>query len=484
MAKVNTAPLSGMRDFLPIDVLRRNYVIGVIERVFQSYGFEPLETPAMERLSTLLGKYGEEGDQLIFRVLKRGEKLLEALHEHPSEDSVSDAGMRYDLTVPLARVVAEYRNKLPRYFKRYQIQPVYRADRPAKGRFREFYQCDVDVVGSNSQTVEAEVLAAGAQVLQELGFGAVYPFSLRLNHRGILRGLMEASGIPPGQETDALVAIDKLDKIGLDGVRRELGQRGVAPAAADALLQTLANAPQQIGDMAAWLSDLLEDSEAGSKGVEEIKEIIAYSQYGPAAPHLRLDPYLARGLSYYTGAIYEIEFPGYSGSGGAGGRYDDLVGMFSGQSIPACGFSLGLERILLVLEEQNMFPARLAGQPEVLVTQFDSTTIAPSLDLAWRLRTDGVRVDLYPDQDRYGRQFKYAEDRGIRYALLLSPREIAAEVVSVKDLVTGDQVDVPDKGVGAWLKARLEQDNNASGSRGRGPDGAPSPARPYEAGRA
>jgi histidyl-tRNA synthetase len=458
MAKINTAPLSGMRDFLPIDVLRRNYVIGVIERVFQSYGFEPLETPTMERLSTLLGKYGEEGDQLIFRVLKRGEKLVEALQENPSEDSVSDAGMRYDLTVPLARVVAEYRNNLPRYFKRYQIQPVYRADRPAKGRFREFYQCDVDVVGSNSQTVEAEVLAAGAQVLQELGFGAAYPFSLRLNHRGILRGLMETSGIPAEQEASALVAIDKLDKIGLDGVRKEVDQRGIAPAAADALLQSMAGAPQQLLDRLAWLGDLLEDSEAGSKGVAEIKEIIAYSQQGPAGPHLRIDPYLARGLSYYTGAIYEIEFPGYSGSGGAGGRYDNLVGMFSGQNIPACGFSLGLERILLVLEEQNMYPARLAGQPEVLVTQFDDTTVAPSLALARQLRAGGVRVDLYPDKDRYGRQFKYAEDRGIRYALLLSPREVEAEVVSVKDLVTGEQVDVPAGDLVAWLKPRLKED--------------------------
>ncbi len=222
MAKINTAPLSGMRDFLPLDVLRRNYVISVIERVYQSYGFEPLETPTMERLSTLLGKYGEEGDQLIFRVLKRGDKLQEALQENPTENSVSDAGMRYDLTVPLARVVAEYRSKLPRFFKRYQIQPVYRADRPAKGRYREFFQCDLDIVGSNSQIVEAEVLAAGAQILQELDFGDAHPFNLRLNHRGILRGLMETAGIPPAQEGSALVAIDKLDKIGMDGVRKEL----------------------------------------------------------------------------------------------------------------------------------------------------------------------------------------------------------------------------------------------------------------------
>jgi histidyl-tRNA synthetase len=456
MAKLNTAPLSGMRDFLPIDVLRRNYVISVIERVFQSYGFEPLETPTMERLSTLLGKYGEEGDQLIFRVLKRGEKLAEALRDEATENNISDAGMRYDLTVPLARVVAEYRSKLPRYFKRYQIQPVYRADRPAKGRLREFFQCDVDVVGSASLTVEAEVLAAGAQILRELGFGSeVHPFALRLNHRGILRGLMETAGVPRTLEDGALVAIDKLDKIGLEGVRAELGQRGLAPEPAAKLLDTMASAPQTNSEMAAWLGDLLEESESGSRGLNEVKQIIELSTHSPAAAHLRIDPYLARGLSYYTGAIYEVEFPGFSGSGGGGGRYDNLIGMFSGQSIPSCGISLGLERIILLMEEQNMFPDRLAGQPQLLVTQFDELTVGESLALAQRLRAAGLRVDLYPDIDRYGRQFKYAEERQIRYALLLSPREIEAKVVAVKDLVSGEQVDVASTDVPAWLQARV-----------------------------
>ena len=455
MAKINTAPLSGMRDFLPIDVLRRSYVIGVIERVYQSYGFEPLETPTMERLSTLLGKYGEEGDQLIFRVLKRGEKLQEALQESPTENSVSDAGMRYDLTVPLARVVAEYRSKLPRFFKRYQIQPVYRADRPAKGRYREFFQCDLDIVGSNSQIVEAEVLAAGAQILQELGFGDAHPFNLRLNHRGILRGLMETAGISPAQEGSALVAIDKLDKIGMDGVRKELDQRGIAAEAAAKLLETMATAPQTNVETINWLSDLLESSDAGSKGVADLKEVLLYSEGGPAAKHFRVDPYLARGLSYYTGTIFEIEFPGFGGSGGGGGRYDELVGMFSGQNIPSCGFSLGLERIILLMEEQNMFPAQLAGQPQVLVTQFEESTISASFQLAQTLRAAGLRVDLYPEVDRYGKQFKYADERKIRYAALVSPREIEAGVVAVKDLVSGEQVDVPATALIEWLQARL-----------------------------
>jgi histidyl-tRNA synthetase len=452
MAKINTAPLSGMRDFLPLDVLRRNYVIDVIERVYQRYGFEPLETPTMERLSTLLGKYGEEGDQLIFRILKRGDKLTTALAETPTENGVSDAGMRYDLTVPLARVVAEYRSKLPRFFKRYQIQPVYRADRPAKGRYREFYQCDLDIVGSSSQIVEAEVLAAGAQILEQLGFGDQHPFALRLNHRGILRGLMETAGVPAAQESEVLVAIDKLDKIGMEGVRQELDGRGIAPAIVTKLLQTMSDAPTDNVETLLWLSDLLEESAAGSKGVAELKRVVAYSAGGPAANYLRIDPYLARGLSYYTGSIFEIEFPGFSGSGGGGGRYDELIGMFSGQNIPSCGFSLGLERIILLMEEQAMFPAQLAGQPQVLVTQFDEATITASFQLAQQLRAAGFRVDLYPETERYGKQFKYADERGIRYAALVSQREIEAHVVAVKDLVSGEQVDIPEGEIIEYLQ--------------------------------
>ncbi len=451
MPKINTEPLSGMRDFLPLDVLRRDYVIETVKRVYQRYGFEPLETPTMERLSTLLGKYGDEGDQLIFRVLKRGEKLDKALAETPTENGVSDAGMRYDLTVPLARIVAEYRSKLPRYFKRYQIQPVYRADRPAKGRYREFYQCDVDIVGSSSPTVEAEVLAAGAEVLQELGFQGVEGFAIRINHRMILRGLMEVAGVPHELETSAIVAIDKLDKIGMEGVRKELEVRGIPAAAAESLLASMAAAPTGNLETLAWLSDLLESSELGSRGVAELKQVLAFCAAGPAAAHLRVDPYLARGLSYYTGPIYEIEFPGLSGSGGAGGRYDDLVGMFIGQTVPACGFSLGLERILLVMEERGMFPSRLSTQPQVLVTLFDDSTVAASLALAHRLRAAGLRVDVYPDNDRYGKQFKYAEERGIRYAALLSPRELEAGVVAIKDLVSGEQVEVPDSAAVEWL---------------------------------
>jgi histidyl-tRNA synthetase len=457
MPKFNTAPVSGTRDFLPLDVLRRNYVIDVIERIYQSYGFEPLETPVMERLDTLLGKYGDEGDQLIFRVAKRGAKLERALVDNPTENDIADEGLRYDLTVPLARVVAEYRNQLPRYFKRYHIAPVYRADRPAKGRYREFYQCDVDIVGSKSLMVEAEVLNAGAQVLQALGFQGIGDegFRLRFNHRGVLKGLMEVTGVPAALEGSVLVAIDKLDKIGFDGVRAELLDRGLDEQATARLLQTMAGAPDGVLETLVWLSDLLEGSEAGSRGVADLKQVVAYTMHGPAQAHLLLDPYLARGLSYYPGPIFEIEFTGLSGSGGAGGRYDDLIGMFSNQTIPACGFSLGLERILLIMGERGMFPAQLAGQPQVLVTQFDESTVEASLQLAHQLRAAGLRVDLYPDLDRYGRQFKYADERKIRYALLIGPEEIEKEVVGIKDLASGEQSDVPFEQVAFWLQQHI-----------------------------
>ncbi len=285
MAKTNTKPLSGMRDFLPLDVLRRNFVIDTIERVYQSYGFEPLETPTMERLDTLLGKYGDEGDQLIFRVMKRGDKLTKALADSPTEDSVGDAGLRYDLTVPLARVVAEYRNAIPRFFKRYQIQPVYRADRPAKGRYREFYQCDVDIAGSTSPTVEAEVLAAGAQVLQELGFKTAEDFQIRLNHRGILKGLMTVAGVAAGSgrhrpwSPSTSWTRSVWTGCGPNCWAGALTSRPRRPCST-----MMADAPQGIDkteEILAWLGDQLASTQAGSEGVAVLKQVVAYVRPRP-----------------------------------------------------------------------------------------------------------------------------------------------------------------------------------------------------------
>ncbi|MDQ3686494.1 MAG: histidine--tRNA ligase, partial [Acidobacteriota bacterium] len=356
-----TQPARGMRDFLPAEVRRREYVIRIIKEVYERYGFEPLETRAVENIETLLGKYGEEGNQLIFKILKRGE------HERTGE---ADLALRYDLTVPLARVVAEYGDRLPKFFKRYQIQPVWRADRPGRGRFREFFQCDVDALGSRSTVVEAELCAAAGEALTRLGFTN---FTIRLNHRQVLSGVLGAAGIPAERHAEALVALDKLDKIGPAGVAKEFSARGIAEESGARLLSFFEGVSAlehaaQLADIegegrgseseavnAAILGRLVEfigDNEAGARGIEELRSVVKLSAAYGADAKLKIDPSLARGLSYYTGAIMEISVPDLAGSLGGGGRYDNLVGMFSGRDVPACGFSLGLERIIVVMMER------------------------------------------------------------------------------------------------------------------------------------
>ncbi len=409
-----------MRDFLPEDVRRREYVIGVIKGVYERYGFEPLETPAAENLETLMGKYGEEGNQLIFKILKRGE------HEASGQ---ADLALRYDLTVPLARVIAHHQSRLPRLFKRYQIQPVWRADRPARGRFREFYQCDADALGSTSPVVEAELCAAVSDALIALGFT---DFAIRINHRQLLASMLTAVGIPEPLHGSALVAVDKLDKIGRDGVVAELGERGVPATAAAGLLDALE----------AWEGGPLRivADEAGERALENIAAVLRLSESTSAHGHLRPDLSLARGLSYYTGAIMEINVPDLAGSLGGGGRYDNLVGMFLGQSIPACGFSLGLERILVVLGERGMFPASLATTPaDVLVSVFDAGDLPHALRLAAQLRAAGLRVFVYPDADKIGKQIKYADSRGSPFVAILGSDEVAQQTVTVKHLAAQQQ---------------------------------------------
>jgi histidyl-tRNA synthetase len=430
-----TRPARGMRDFLPDDVRRRAYVIEIVEEVYRRYGFEPLETPALENIETLTGKYGDEGAKLIFKVLRRGE------HESSGE---TDLALRYDLTVPLARVVAEHRGKLPRFFKRYQIQPVWRADRPARGRFREFYQCDVDAIGSRSMVVEAEICAAASDVLKALGFAE---FDIRLNHRDVLAGILETSGVPKDLEGSALVALDKLDKLGRDGVEAELGERGISAPAAAALLRFILGDPSEGRDAARAAAELaltLRDHERARRGAEEMAEIVAFAAPTSAGAHLRIDPSLARGLSYYTGAIMEIGVPDLAGSLGGGGRYDGLIGMFAGEEIPACGFSLGLERILVVMNERGLFPATVqSGAADVMVTLFDRDGIADSLQLASEVRAHGLRAEVYPEPDKLGKQFKYASGRGIRFVTVVGTDERAARSVTVKNMETGEQVTVP-----------------------------------------
>ncbi|HVF87790.1 MAG TPA: histidine--tRNA ligase, partial [Pyrinomonadaceae bacterium] len=424
------------------------------------------ETPAVENIVTLWEKYGEEGKQLIFKILKRGE------HERTGE---ADLALRYDLTVPLARVVAEYGERLPKFFKRYQIQPVWRADRPARGRFREFYQCDVDAIGSRSTIVEAELCAAAGEALIKLGFTN---FTIRLNHRQVLAGVLDASGIATERHADALVALDKLDKIGPEGVAKEFSGRGITAESGARLLSffeglsALEHAAQLVdieGEgrgseaeaiNAAFLGRLVEfvgDNEAGARGIDELRSIVKLSAAYGADMRIKIDPSLARGLSYYTGAIMEVSVPDLAGSLGGGGRYDNLVGMFSGKDVPACGFSLGLERIIVVMNERGMFPESLREAPaEVMVTIWSEETISDSLALAGELRRKGLRVDLYPEADKLGKQFEYASARGIGFVAVIGEEERKSRQVALKNMSTGEQVTLTADAVADTVRQHLK----------------------------
>ncbi len=436
MSTLSTKPPSGTRDFLPDDIRRREYVMRVIRDVYESYGFEPLETPAYENIETLLGKYGEEGNKLIFKILKRGEQAA---------TGEADLALRYDLTVPLARVVAQYQAELPRFFKRYQIQPVWRADRPAKGRFREFYQCDIDAMGSTSPVVEAELIGAVSEVLGRLGFDN---YVIRLNHRKALRALLECAGVPEPLHADALVGIDKLDKIGPAGVEKELADRGVDPAAARSCLEFFAgaSAAEQAPDtMLSRLGAFVSAHASGPEAVAELASIVSLAEGGAARGRLRIDPSLARGLSYYTGAIMEIAVPDLQGSMGGGGRYDNLVGMFLGRDVPAAGFSLGLERIIVVMTERGMFPAKVSRGPvDVMVTFLSDDLRADALRLATELRAERLRVEVFPEGSRkLDRSLKYASGRNVPVLAILGEDERARGEVTVRDLQTRQQDAAP-----------------------------------------
>lgn len=433
-----------MRDFLPEDVRRREYVIGIIKRVYERYGFEPLETPAVENIDTLMGKYGEEGNQLIFKILKRGE------HEATGQ---ADLALRYDLTVPLARVIAHHQSDVPRLFKRYQIQPVWRADRPARGRFREFYQCDVDALGSTSPAVEAELCSAVAEALVELGFR---DFVIRINHRQLLTSLLSVAGVPAEKHGDALIAIDKLDKIGADGVRGDLEQRGIGGESAAAVLTFFQSsaAESELDRLAGFVGN----DQTGAAALANLRAVFDLARMTPAAGRLTLDPSLARGLSYYTGAIMEISVADLAGSLGGGGRYDNLVGMFLGQSIPACGFSLGLERILVVMGERGMFPPSLATTPaDVMMAVFDAKDLDSAMRVAGLLRQAGLRVLTYPEPDKIGKQIKYADSRKIPYVAILGSDEISAGTVTVKDLAGKTQQTFDQAAAGAAILEDLKR---------------------------
>ncbi|MEL6831972.1 MAG: histidine--tRNA ligase [Bacteroidota bacterium] len=431
----------GTRDFLPQQVNRRNYIFDTIRSVFVKYGYQSIETPVMENLSTLTGKYGEEGDRLLFKVLNNGDFLkkadaaaLEAGDSNKLIPSISKRGLRYDLTVPFARFVVMYQNDLSFPFKRYQIQPVWRADRPQKGRYQEFYQCDVDVVGSNSLSYEAELVQIYDEVFGKLGMKTI----TRINNRKILAGIAEVAGIPD-QMVTMTVAIDKLDKIGLDGVTNELRNREIGEDAIERITSIL-----EIKDLDA-LASALAGSETGLEGVEEIKTVFSYLEDYEWQNQLLFDVTLARGLNYYTGCIFEVNVDTEAhpdvkmGSIGGGGRYADLTSVFGMKNTPGVGVSFGAERIYDVLEELQLFPQEDSAALKVLFIAFDAASHRYAFRCLNQARAAGINADLYPDPVKLKKQMKYANDRKVPYVVLIGDQEMESGELSFKNMQSGEQ---------------------------------------------
>ncbi len=430
----------GTRDILPDSMLQREFILEHIRAVFKKYGFAPIETPAMEKLSTLTGKYGEEGDRLIFKILPRGRKYDAAFQEDDTskaEQKLSaniEEALRYDLTVPFARFVVQNQNELSFPFKRYQIQPVWRADRPQKGRFREFYQCDADAIGSKSLLQELEFISIYKEVFEKLGL----PIELKMNHRKVLAGLTENFNIYDSF-ADFTVALDKLDKIGLDGVVKELRDKGIAESAVDAL-NGIAKLKGTNSEKLNSLSTLVGDSEIGLEGLKELSFVFEAAQELGMDKVLDIDLSLARGLDYYTGAIFEVKVKGIElGSIGGGGRYDDLTGIFGLKDMPGIGISFGLDRIQLAMEELDLFPSLEASSTEILVINFGEQEALYGLKLAAQLRQLGIKVESYPDSSKLKKQLDYANKKGIQYVLMIGSNEIKEGKFLLKDMRDGSQ---------------------------------------------
>ncbi|TDN36468.1 histidine--tRNA ligase [Hymenobacter sp. UV11] len=465
----------GTRDFGPAQVARRQHIFGVIRRTFETFGYAPLETPTLENLSVLTGKYGDEGDQLLFKVLNSGNFLVkerrgettplvtpEDLEAGPKVvlPKIAEKGLRYDLTVPFARYVAMNRGTLTFPFRRYQMQPVWRADRPQRGRYREFWQCDADVVGTTSLLCEAEIVLMMAQVFNGLGLD---DFTIKINHRGVLRNIYQALG-GEGQETDLFVAIDKLDKIGEDGVRKELLEKGFAEQTIGILFALLSVE----GDYAEKLQRLLagfvtagvepdgprptvetDDDDLdltyyrGLQELAEVRDLLQASGFRQF-DRLEFDPTLARGLSYYTGCIFEVKINNVAmGSVSGGGRYDNLTGSFGLPGVSGVGFSFGVDRIYDCLESLDLFTDTSETPTRVLLTHFDPASGRAALPLLAELRAAGIPAELYPDAGKLQKQFKYADAKGIPLVLILGPEELAAGVAKIKILKTGEEKALP-----------------------------------------
>ncbi|MDQ2772433.1 MAG: histidine--tRNA ligase [Bacteroidota bacterium] len=449
----------GTRDFGPAQVARRQHIFNVIRRTFEQFGYAPLETPTLENLSVLTGKYGDEGDQLLFKVLNSGDFAKDVTAADLAEGSkkmlpkVAEKGLRYDLTVPFARYVAMNRGTLTFPFRRYQMQPVWRADRPQRGRYREFYQCDADVVGTDSLLCEAEIVLMMAQVLNGLGLD---DFTIKINHRGVLRNIYQALG-GEGRESDLFVAIDKLDKIGRDGVSKELLERGFSEPVIETLFDLLSvegsyeeklqrllagfvtagvepDGPRPVGS-----DDDLAANYRGLTELAEVRDLLVASNFRQF-DRLEFDPTLARGLSYYTGCIFEVKINNVQmGSVSGGGRYDNLTGSFGLPGVSGVGFSFGVDRLYDCLEALDLFTQTSETPTRCLLTHFDTATGRAALPLLAELRAAGIPSELYPDAKKLGVQFKYADAKGIPLVLIMGPEEVAQGLVKVKIMQSGEE---------------------------------------------
>ncbi len=435
----------GTRDFSPVEMLHRNYIFGAIRKIFALYGYLPIETPAMENLSTLLGKYGDEGDRLIFRILNSGDfltdmppSLLSSGDSLSVSQHICDKGLRYDLTVPFARYVVQHRDEITFPFRRYQIQPVWRADKPQKGRYREFFQCDVDVIGSNSLLNEFEMIRIIDRVFDELNINVV----VKINNRKILAGIAEIAGA--GERiTDITVAIDKLDKIGQEGVRQELIKRGITPEVIDRLEPVIS-----LGGTTATklgkLKQMLSSSPTGIRGVEEMEELFGYLAMEPQKATVELDLSLARGLNYYTGAIIEVKAADVAiGSICGGGRYDDLTGIFGLPGVSGVGVSFGADRIYDVMLQLSLFPEDSGSATGVLVVNFGKDELPELIKITRSLRDAGIASELYPEAVKLKKQFSYADAQKIPVVIIAGSNELAAGQATVKNMKTGEQTTVP-----------------------------------------
>lgn len=438
MAQKPSIP-KGTRDFGPIEMARRNYIFDTIRGVFGKYGYSPIETPAMENLSTLLGKYGEEGDKLLFKVLNSGDAFSGVSPEMLSNSNslslkVCEKGLRYDLTVPFARFVVQHQSEIVFPFKRYQIQPVWRADRPQKGRYREFYQCDVDVVGSNSLINELELVQIVDDVFSKLGIRV----QVKINNRKILTGIAEVIGRPE-RLIDITVAIDKIDKIGLDAVKDELREKSLTDAEIS-MIEPVLILSGTTAEKIEKMRELLASSSVGLTGVEEVARLFSLIAGSSPSCEVELDLSLARGLNYYTGAIFEVKaLDTQMGSICGGGRYDDLTGIFGLKGVSGVGISFGADRIYDVLSALDKFPETAVNGTKVLFTNLGDSAVNFSLPIVSQLRRAGVSVELYPDETKLKKQFDYADKKGIKWLAIVGDSEVAESKVSLKNLISGEQ---------------------------------------------